>query len=69
MLIEVGGFDGRPLWIESSKVVGVRHCRPAMCIVFMVCGAGLGEWQLCDDADRVRRAVDEANASLSRPPA
>ena len=65
MLIEVGGYDGKPLWIEASKVVGVSAKPPAMCVVNMACGEMSEEWQLCDNADRVRRAVDEAN--VGRP--
>jgi hypothetical protein len=51
------------MWIESSKVVGLTAKPPAMCFVTMACGAGTEEWKLLDDADRVRRAVDEANAA------
>lgn len=61
MLIEVGGNDTKPLWIESSKVVGVSAKPPTMCIVNVACGEKTEEWHLCDNADRVRRAVDEAN--------
>jgi hypothetical protein len=61
MLIEVGRHDGKLLWIESSKVVGVSAMSPSMCLVNMACGEMTEEWQLCDNIDRVRRAVDEAN--------
>jgi hypothetical protein len=71
MLIEVCGYDGKPLWIESSKVLGVSAKPPAKCVVSMACGDISEEWYLCDNADRVRRAVDEANstdkARVSRP--
>jgi len=61
MLIEVVGNDTKPLWIESTKIVGVSAKPPAMCIINVACGEKTEEWHLCDDADRVRRAVDEAN--------
>jgi Fe-S-cluster-containing dehydrogenase component len=61
MLIEVCGYDGRPRWIESSKVIGLMAKPPDRCIVCMACGVESEEWKLLDDADRVRRAVDEAN--------
>jgi hypothetical protein len=61
MLIEVYGHNGNPMWIESSKVVSLTAKPPAMCFVTMACGDRTEEWQLCDTADRVRRAVDEAN--------
>lgn len=62
MLIEVVGNDTKPLWIESTKIVGVSAKPPAMCIINVACGEKTEEWHLCEDADRVRRAVDEANA-------
>jgi hypothetical protein len=62
MLIEIVGYNGKPLWIESSKVVGLSaHPPPASCVLSMACGETTEEWNLCDDADRVRRAVDGAN--------
>ena len=61
MLIEVVGNDTKPLWIESTKIVGVSAKPPAMCIINVACGEKTEEWHLCEDADRVRRAVDDAN--------
>ena len=73
MLIAVKGWDGFELWIEASLVMSVkRHVdsntiKPK-CLVNMKCEKASEEWMLTDDADRVRRAVDEANARIHAEP-
>jgi hypothetical protein len=32
----------------------------------MACGVESEEWYLCDNADRVRRVVDEANKGVTK---
>lgn len=66
MLIAVRGWDGFEMWIEASRVMSVkRHVDSTpitpRCMVNMKCETASEEWTLCDDADRVRRAVDMAN--------
>ncbi len=71
MLIAVKGWDGFELWIEASLVMSIkRHVDSTTinpkCMVNMKCetaSTASEEWVLADDADRVRRAVDEANAA------
>ena len=67
MLISVRGWNGVDMWIESELVMSVQQhddsttAKPK-CRVNMKCETASEEWLLSDDPDRVRRAVDEANA-------
>jgi len=71
MLISVIGRDGLELWIEAGLIMSVRRhvdstaVKPK-CMVNMKCETASEEWLLCDDADRVRRAVDEANSATRK---
>jgi len=61
MMIEMVGYNGKPLWIESRRVVAISPSPPAMCIVVVACGECTEKWTVGETADTVRRAVDEAN--------
>ena len=71
MLIAVKGWDGFELWIEASLVMSVkRHVDSTvvnpLCMVNMKCETASEEWVLADDANRVRDAVNKANAAGER---
>lgn len=63
MLIEFTGYSGKPLWIESTRVMSAQPMPPAMCEVTMSCESGSENWHLCSDAETVIAAVNKANAA------